>query len=103
MGLCHIWASCRGAESGALTIIAGAETDIAGDWRLRGELRYTRVHGVDLEQEGGPAVIRELDDDAWQVGIGLAYDFSPGHGIGPVPPRSRRPQVRDANPQHGLR
>ena len=59
----------------AWQVMAGLETSLARNWRLQGEVRYTRVAGVDLEQEGGTGRITDLDYDAWTVGIGLIYDF----------------------------
>lgn len=59
----------------AWQLMVGAETEVARSWRLQGELRYTRVAGVDLEQEGGAGRISDLDYDAWTFGLGLTYDF----------------------------
>jgi outer membrane autotransporter protein len=59
----------------AWQLMAGVETDIAESWRLQGELRYTRVSDVDLDQEGGVGEISGLDYDAWTFGIGVVYDF----------------------------
>jgi outer membrane autotransporter protein len=59
----------------AWQLMAGLETDIADSWRLQGELRYTRISNVDLDQEGGAGAIDGLDYDAWTIGIGVVYDF----------------------------
>lgn len=59
----------------AWQLMAGVETPLARNWRLQGEVRYTRVAGVDLEQEGGAGRITDLDYDAWTVGVGVIYDF----------------------------
>jgi outer membrane protein len=59
----------------AWQLMVGAETEVARNWRLQGELRYTRVAGVDLEQEGGAGRITDLDYDAWTIGFGITYDF----------------------------
>lgn len=59
----------------AWQLMAGLETPLDKNWRLQGEMRYTRVAGVDLEQEGGSDRITDLDYDAWAVGVGVIYDF----------------------------
>lgn len=59
----------------AWQLMVGAETEVARNWRVQGELRYTRVAGVDLEQEGGPGRVTDLDYDAWTIGLGVTYDF----------------------------
>lgn len=59
----------------AWQLMAGLETPLDKNWRLQGEMRYTRVAGVDLEQEGGNGRITDLDYDAWAVGVGVIYDF----------------------------
>jgi opacity protein-like surface antigen len=59
----------------AWRLMAGLETPLAQNWRLQGEVRYTRVAGVDLEQESGTGRITDLDYDTWTVGIGVIYDF----------------------------
>jgi opacity protein-like surface antigen len=59
----------------AWQLMAGIEAPLARNWRLQGEVRYTRVAGVDLEQEGGAGRITDLDYDAWAVGVGVVYDF----------------------------
>ena len=58
-----------------LQVMAGVEADIAESWRVQGELRYSRVSDVDLDEEGGPGSITGLDYDAWMVSVGLVYDF----------------------------
>lgn len=59
----------------AWQLMLGAETEVARNWRVHGELRYTRVAGADLKQEGGTGRINDLDYDAWTVGVGVTYDF----------------------------
>jgi opacity protein-like surface antigen len=59
----------------AWQLMAGMETDLAEGWRLQGELRYSRVSGIDLDEEGGAGRISDLDYDAWSVNVGLIYDF----------------------------
>jgi opacity protein-like surface antigen len=59
----------------AWQLMAGVETDLAEDWRLQGELRYSRVSGVDLDEEGGSGRISDLDYEAWTIGVAVVYDF----------------------------
>jgi opacity protein-like surface antigen len=59
----------------AWQFMLGAETELAANWRVQGELRYTRVAGVDLAQEGGAGRISDLDYDTWTLGLGIVYDF----------------------------
>jgi opacity protein-like surface antigen len=59
----------------AWQLMVGAETELSANWRLQGELRYTQVAGVDLDEEGGPGRIKDLDYDAWSIGVGVVYDF----------------------------
>ena len=67
--------SYSGAGDIAWQVMAGVETNLARDWRLQGELRYSRVSGIDLDEEGGAGKIRDLDYDTWSVNLGLVYDF----------------------------
>jgi hypothetical protein len=55
--------------------MAGVETNLARDWRLQGELRYSRVSGIDLDKEGGGGKIRDLDYDTWSVNLELVYEL----------------------------
>jgi hypothetical protein len=59
----------------AWQVMAGVETNLAGGWRLQGELRHSRVSGIDLDEEGGAGKIRGLDYDTWSVNLGLVYDL----------------------------
>jgi opacity protein-like surface antigen len=67
--------SYTGDSELAWQLMTGIETTFNRDWRLQGELRYTRVADVNLEQENGPGRITGLDYDAWTIGVNLVYDF----------------------------
>lgn len=67
--------SYTGDSEVAWQLMTGIETTFNRDWRLQGELRYTRIADVDLEQESGTGRITGLDYDAWTIGVNLVYDF----------------------------
>lgn len=67
--------SYTGDSEIAWQLMTGLETTFNTDWRLQGELRYTRIADVDLEQESGPGRITGLDYDTWTIGLNLIYDF----------------------------
>jgi opacity protein-like surface antigen len=59
----------------AWQLMGGVETALAAGWRMQGELRYSRVAGVDLDREGGRGRLTDLDYEAWTLGVGVIYDF----------------------------
>jgi opacity protein-like surface antigen len=59
----------------AWQVMAGVERDIADNWRLQGEIRYSSIRGVDLDAESGSGKLKDVDYDATVLSFAVVYDF----------------------------
>lgn len=60
----------------ALQFMGGVHYKFSDRWLINGELRYSRISGVDLEAEAGAVgSIEDLDYDPLSISIGLTYRF----------------------------
>ncbi|MCG7560329.1 outer membrane beta-barrel protein [Pseudoalteromonas sp. McH1-42] len=67
--------SYSGDGSVAWQLFLGTEKDIAENLSFQAELRYGRVSGIDLDGEGVPGTLMDLDYTTTTVQVGLRYEF----------------------------
>ena len=56
-------------------VMGGVEYAWDDNWSIGGELRFTRLSGIDLSGEGAPGSLDDFDYDPWSAQVHLVYRF----------------------------